>query len=196
MSRLRIVLIAAAVAALSLASTCKGSTVPIPPASGDKPPELRLTNFVVGGSATVAPAEVTSAGGPTASATVGPSGRTCEIPRLMFMGSASNPIGGVKYLRVTVTHPPSATPIYLVETTYVPEADGKVATSIPLLGTNGSGGAGDKPLQVTFEGGKRGCPTPDTFVVTMNARNFNDQESTLTETLTAPTLSSAGCICE
>jgi hypothetical protein len=186
--------ITTAAVALSLGATCNRTTVVIPPAGSDRPPEIRLTNFVIGGSGTVDPVEVTSATR-TVSATIGPSGTKCEIPRLMFLGGASNP-GGVEELRVVVRRGPSAQVAYDVTIRNLREADGKVGTSIPLLGHDGAGGAGNKPLEVVFEGGKRGCPTPETIVVEATARNFNGQSSALTETLTAPGLSSAGCICE
>jgi hypothetical protein len=193
---LRIIL-AAAVLMGSLGATCKNTAVTIPPAAQDKPPEIKLSNFMIAGSGIAQPAEVSSANGPTASATIGPSGKTCEIPRVMFIGGASNPIGGVESLRVVVRRPALSSPIaYDVTVTATPGSDGKVSTGIPLLGHNGAGGPGDKPLQIMFEGGKRGCPTNETIVVELTARNFNNQVTTLIETLTAPDLSSEGCICE
>ena len=175
---------------------CNGvDLVPVPSPQTDQAPVINLSNFSVGGSAVVDKPEVSSSGGPTVTVTVGPSGTPCEIPTLAILASAKNPAGGVKEFTLHIRLGQSGTTLYDVTATATQNSSGQVPVTLSILGHNNAGGPGGEALQLAFDGGKLGCPTSGTFTVAANAKNFNDQTTTLTETINAQ-LSSAGCICE
>jgi hypothetical protein len=143
--------------------------VSIPPASGDQPPTITLSNFVSGGSGSVDQGSVTS------DATVNV---TCNKTRLDFLGSARNPVGGVKDFTIHVQNGDGFDEI--AHTTTTPDAQGRVPTNIAIFGTDGSGGAGSIPMEYTF----RPDVVPleaETTTAVGTATNYNGQTSTITE---------------
>ena len=169
--------------------------VPIPLAQSDQAPVITISIVVVGGSAVVDKLEVSSSDGPTATVAVEKSGTLCEIPTLVILAGAKNLAGGVKEFKLHIARGPNLTTVYDVTATATQNDAGLVPVSLSILGHDNSGGTGGEPLLVAFDGGTLGCPTSDTYVVTATARNFNNQSTALTETISAQ-LSSAGCICE
>jgi hypothetical protein len=174
-----------------MGANCQGATATVPSAASDKPPVIKLNALAIGGSAIVEPADVSSETGPTASAKVKPSSVKCNVPRIMISGSASNP-GGVQELRIVVRR--GTNTIYDVRATEAVGAEGKVPTSIGILGHNKAGAPGSEPLQVSFE--NKACPQNQTYTIEATAKNFNAQGSTLTETLPSEGISAEGCACE
>jgi hypothetical protein len=101
----------------------------------------------------------------------------------------------VKEFRLHITRGQSGTTLYDVTATASPNGSGQVPVSLGIMGHNKAGGPGNEELRLAFDGGKLGCPTSGTLTVAATAKNFNNQTTTLTETISAQ-LSSAGCVCE
>jgi hypothetical protein len=70
-----------------------------------------------------------------------------EEARIVLRGRASNP-GGVKQFHVTVQQ--GNRTLWDVTTTDVPDSNGLVPSELSISGTNGGGGAGSRPMEVTI----------------------------------------------
>jgi hypothetical protein len=145
--------------------------VSIPPASEDQPPTITLSNFVSGGSGA---GSAVDQGSVTSDATVNV---TCNKTQLDFLGSARNPVGGVKDFTI---HVQTGDFDVIAHTTTTPDAQGRVPTNIVIFGTDGSGGAGSIPMEYTFLSTVE-PPGIQTATVVGTATNYNGQTTTITE---------------
>lgn len=152
--------------------------VSIPPASEDQPPTITLSNFVVARTGCVDQGAVTS------DATVNV---TDTKTHLIFLGSARNPVGGVKDFAM---HVQNGEYDVMAQATTTPDAQGRVPTNIPIFGTDGNGGAGSIPMEYTFRSDV--APDIETTTVVGTAMNYNGQTTTITEVV-QPKLPSTAC---
>ncbi len=188
------VMLVCAVMAVLLAS-CTRTFVPIPPPPNDSPPIVKISNFSPGGATNIDKESVSSADGLSAQVTVS-NNKKCDPPVVMIMAGASNPAGGVQELEVTTTMLPGSNPDLIATTTSSPNVSGQVPTSLSIFGYNDAPGpeAGNEPIFLKFDGGPLGCIRSGQFLVTATARNFNNQTTTLTETVSFE-LTDNGCGC-
>lgn len=178
-----------------LLASCTRTFVPIPPPPNDSAPIVKISNFSPGGATNIDKESVSSADGLMPLVTVS-NKKKCDPPVVMIMAGASNPAGGVQELEVTTAALPGSNPGLIAVTTSSPNASGQVPTSLSIFGHNNAPGpdAGNEPILLTFDGGPLGCIRSGQFLVKATAKNFNNQTTTLTETVSFE-LTDSGCGC-
>jgi hypothetical protein len=153
-----------AVAVLWL-SAC-AQNVNVPPAGNDTAPNILINAFVVqqpsGYSGDVEPGKENV--GVTTSVNV------TEGARVMFSGSAKNP-GGVKQFSITVKQGDQT--LYQITANGALDSNGNAPNLLSISGSNGAGGPGSLPIEVTLS-----APV----FVTAAAANFNGMNQTITLT--------------
>ncbi len=146
-------------------------TPEIVPSNNGRPPSLRLALENFSGGA-VNPSSVNA---PNTQPTTTESVSAQAGTQLTLTGSATDNIGGVKSLEVTVLDLQSSgtTTLYDLSGTTEPNAEGQVPTTLGFLGADGSHFGGATAVQFT-------ATTGHSYQIVMTAANYNGEINTLT----------------
>src|SRR5262249_30906180 len=93
--------------------------------------------------------------------------------KLMISGNASNQVGGVKSFSMKFTCFPGGNVCQNAQTSSVPDQNNKVPSILRILGSNGSGGAGNQAMLFTLSGQDRW------IVLDATATNFSGMTTTI-----------------
>lgn len=149
-------------------SGCAPTRISVPSAAQDKAPVITVHAVASGGSGQIEKPEMTSANCPSPCVSY-----VTEGTDLLTTVDAKNPAGGVKSLDVKITESSTGSPLLSVRTSAVPDSNGKVPTSLAIVGHNGAGGIGGEPLRTLMP------PKPEwpVVAVAVSASNFNNMTS-------------------
>ncbi len=143
------------------AVSCPNELVPVPAPAQDKAPVITVSNLAPGANGEIEQPVVSSSSVVNASLGM----------QLMISGNASNSAGGVQSFSIVVSQ--SGQTLFAAKTTGSADASKNVPTILRILGSDGAGGAGNKPMLVRMT---------SQAVLTATATNFNGMTTSITVT--------------